>query len=193
MTPLQAAYWSDIKHSDVFFSLYEEKGPEEWEKLSIKLPGVEAICLSPYSFWRAGDACLRFCPNWILRGYREKMWALMGSKWEESITCMLSQIPQDLGFVNRDWPGALLQENRGCSLPGLWHADPCTAPAPPAAPALCRPQSQPPGECPPDAGWGRQSWLPVGGIQNFLSLMGKLTSLGAFAIYHQVPHFIKWL
>ena len=40
--------------------------------------------------------CRIFCSNSILReGYREKMWALMGKKWEESITCMLPQVPQD--------------------------------------------------------------------------------------------------
>lgn len=63
-----------------------------------------------------------------------------------SITCILPQIPYDLDFINRDWPGALLQEDRGCSLLGLRHADPCAAPAPPAAPALCGSQSQSPGE-----------------------------------------------
>lgn len=34
-------------------------------------------------------------------------------------TCLLYQIGPDLGCTDRDWPGALFQEDRGRSLPGL--------------------------------------------------------------------------
>lgn len=47
--------------------------------------------------------------------------SIWGPFWgqEKSITCQLSQMVPDLGSINRDWPGALFQEDRGRSLPGL--------------------------------------------------------------------------
>ena len=139
----------------MFFLLSMERKDRRMRKVKNKVPRCGGLVFCLHAPAAGQVMCVSDSGLTKSLGPGEKMWALMGSEWKRSITWMPTQIPQDWGVVNRDWPGALLQENRGCSLPGLWHADPGAAPAPPAAPALCRPQSQSPGECPPGVGWAK--------------------------------------
>lgn len=141
---------------------FEKKGPGGTEKLKCaEFPAIEADVLTHTPHRKAGCALL------TPQSCREKTWALLGSGRKESLAV---PDPKRHAFPRRDWPGALLQEDRGCSLPGLRHANSCTATAPPAAPALRGPQSQPQGESSSHTAWGAHCRAAA---QSLLCLMGN--------------------